>query len=407
MKLSSIKSKEVTHIKGKVGSVLISVAVMALALSVKAAPETMAEESDASSDEQVTTLSFWSTEAIATAPAMELPVDFGWSGIDTTASNVEAFVGPGGKTRSSMAEEGSDQFHKEAYTQAWENLTANWGNEYVTALGEPSGTLDENEAIKDEQRGMDETADITAGTKNVYTNYDVNSKTALWKLYPHRWMGKLTFTKPSGNSSCSATAIRNNHIVTAAHCVYDTPSRNRWYTNKVFTPAYRNGSAPYGTFPTAGCRILTAWANLSGSYSINSWARHDVAVCKMGKNSAGKTLNQAVGWAGYGWNFGNNQLHFNSGYPARKYTDSLLSSPAQYLRSCTAESFKQTTDTLGSGCYYGRGISGGSWLRGYKPNYVTGWVNSVNSGLYLGQSNLYGARFTSNNIKALCNANGC
>jgi hypothetical protein len=259
----------------------------------------------------------------------------------------------------------------------------------------------------DPDLGEENLADLMAGTSSVYTSYDVNTQTALAQIYPHRWDGKLTFNVPGGSSSCSATVISGNNIVTAAHCVYDT-SANTWYSNWVFTPAYRNGSAPFGTFSARACTILTSWINLTGGFSINSWSQHDVAVCTMNNNSAGQTLNGAVGWAGRLWNAGNNQLVFNSGYPARDYTDaSIANGPAQYLRSCTAETFLQTTETLGSGCSWGRGISGGSWLVGYKPFVVTGQVNSVNSGLYIGQQNLYGARFNSNNIVPLCNTRGC
>jgi V8-like Glu-specific endopeptidase len=395
--------------KFKLDQIAVSVAAITFAVSVQANTLGEADEgiTSASADMQSATLMYWDEYSLATAPAIEMPVDFGTGEVDTAALDVEVSSGPPGIIKAGRAEKGANKFHKQAYSEAWAKLAVDWGAEYLALQGEsPEAVVDAEETVTEEPVGADVTADTMAGTSGVHTYYDVNAKTALWKLYPHKWDGKFTFTTPSGNASCSATAIRNNHIVTAAHCVYDTGS-NRWYTNKAFTPAYRNGAAPYGTFPTAGCRVLTAWVNHSGSYSINSWARDDVAVCRMGVNSAGKTLNQAVGWAGYGWNWDYTQLHFNSGYPARNYNDALLSSPAQYLRSCTAESFKQTTDTLGGGCYYGRGISGGSWIRGYKANYVTGWVNSVNSGLYLGQANLYGARFTSNNIKALCDANGC
>jgi hypothetical protein len=343
------------------------------------------------------TLAFWTRDAIAAATAMVM-VDYGspddgvfeepGEGVASVDLGVPGTVGGG------RAGKGSNAFHRQAYAQDWEGIDIDAGALYIQG--------DELESLLG-----DSPADVMAGTSQVYTYYSVNTTSALWKLYPHRWEGKFTFTTPAGNSSCSATSISNNHILTAAHCVYDTPSRNAWYTNKAFTPAYRNGSAPYGTFPTTGCTVLTAWVNLSGGYSINSWARHDVAVCNAGTNSAGSTLNNAVGWAGRSWNYDYNQLHFNAGYPARSYTDALLSSPAQYLRSCTAESFYQTTDTLGMGCYYGRGISGGSWLRNYRPNYLSSNANSVNSGLYIGTQNLYGARFTSNNIVALCNATGC
>jgi hypothetical protein len=147
--------------------------------------------------------------------------------------------------------------------------------------------------------------------------------------------------------------------------------------------------------------------NLSGGFSINSWTRYDVAVCTLNKNSAGRTINQAVGWAGRTWNGGYQQLVFNSGYPAQDYNLATIPSPAQYLRACVNETFAQTTDTLGGGCNWGPGISGGSWMVGYKPFVVTGWVDSVNSGLFVGQQNIYGIRFTSNNIVPVCNARAC
>ena len=338
---------------------------------------------------QTATEAFWTREMIALAPALSMPVDMSKAEIDAASSGEEAFTGPESYSPAGRAEPGSDAFHRAFYPLDWQDLDEDWG-----ALYRDAGSLEL-------------ASPVLKGASQTYTYYEINRKNPLWKQYPHIWVGKFTFTTPSGDASCSATAISNNHIVTAAHCVYDTPARNAFWTNKAFTPAYRNGSAPYGTFATTGCTILTAYQNLSGSYTINGWARYDVAVCSVGKNSAGQTLNQAVGSAGRSWNFNYNQLHFNSGYPARNYNDKLLSGAAQYLRSCTAESFQQTTDTLGSGCYYGRGISGGPWLRDYKATYVSGYVNSVNSGLFFGTQNNYGARFTSNNIVVLCNASGC
>ncbi len=365
---------------------------------------TLAEpiSTDAVADQQAVTLDYWTREMIAISPAMDMPVDMGETDIESFSLDEEVDTGSAGKVLSGIASPSSNRVHEEAYSEDWAALNyEDWGAIYVDSLN----AIVENDDV--DGSTLDMLGDEMVGTRNVYSDYPVNERTALWKLYPHKWVGKFTFTTSRGNASCSATAIRNNHIVTAAHCVFDTINSNRWYLNKAFTPAYRNGHAPYGTFSTAGCHILKAWKNLAGFYQINSWARHDVAVCKMGNNSAGQTLNQAVGWSGYGWNWGYDQIHFNSGYPARSFSNKLLSSPAQYLRSCTAESFKQTKDTLGSGCEYGRGISGGSWIRGYRPDYVTGWVNSVNSGLFVGKPNLYGARFTSGNIKKLCDESGC
>ncbi len=248
---------------------------------------------------------------------------------------------------------------------------------------------------------------MQAGTAGVYTYYNVGTQDNFYNVYPHKWVGKLTASTPSGSISCSATVISGNNIVTAAHCVYDTVN-NQWYSNIAFSPAFRNGSTPYGTYPGQNSWVLTKYINLSGSYDIDTWVRHDVAVVKLGTNAAGQTINSAVGYAGRLWDAGTAQLVFISGYPSRTYTDDLISNgPLQYLRACTAETFYQASNTLGSGCYWGRGMSGGSWLVNYKPFIVNGQINSVNSGLRIGESNLYGARFTSNNIVLLCNAAGC
>ena len=366
----------------KFRSITISVVMMAalaLALSVQAAPPTVSKSM--SQQQQAAASVYWTRTRIAAVPAMALPVDGGSGEINTAALEEAAVTGPAGSEPPGMAELDATQIAQAAYARDW--------------------------AALEEELALDVPADVPTGTSGVYTSYDVNTNSALWKIYPHIWDGKLTFTTPGGGSSCSATVISGNNIVTAAHCVYDT-TNNRFYSNWVFTPAFRNGSAPYGTFAAQTCTVLTAWVNLSGGFNINTWSRHDVAVCTLNNNSAGQTINGAVGWAGRLWDAGNSQLVFNSGYPQRTYTDALISNgPTQYLRSCTAETFLQTTETLGSGCNWGRGISGGSWLVGYKPFVVTGNVNSVNSGLFIGQQNLYGARFNSNNIVPLCTARGC
>jgi hypothetical protein len=273
--------------------------------------------------------------------------------------------------------------------------------------------------LETEAANLPEGTNETEGTSQIYTSYIANWLSSLQTQYPHRWIGRFSFTTPTGTSYCSATAISGNNIVTAAHCVYDTPSRNTFYTNKVFTPAYRNGSAPYASFATTSCSVLNAWVNLSGNYDIDTWARHDVAVCTVGTNSAGQTLNNAVGFAGRAWDYGYIRHVFNLGYPLYNYADAALSWPGAYLRLCSAETFQRTTDTRGMGCTWGGGISGGPWVDhrflsatvygtdGYWPGRVSGYVTGVNSGKFNGAQNLYAPRFTSNNIVVLCNARGC
>ncbi|GKS70350.1 hypothetical protein W03_23540 [Nitrosomonas sp. PY1] len=370
--------------------------LLLVALNTQANSLTVTEEFSATdnSKNHSSTLSYWTRERIAKAPAIMM-IDNKKSSApkknSTTAFTNEVPM----STKGGSPAPDSNAIHRQAFAEDWKELETEFGALYI----ENTQQFDTN----------NKTASVNAltGTSDDYINYDVNTINALWKILPHKWIGKFTFTTPEGDSSCSATAISNNHIVTAAHCVYDTSSRNAFYTNKAFTPAYRNGNAPYGTFPITSCRVLDAWKNLSGDYSISTWTRHDVAICNVGTNSIGQTLNAAVGWAGRSWDLPSQQIHFNAGYPANDVNDNFLPSPAQYLRACIAESFQYATNTLGSGCFYGRGISGGPWLKNYAPAKNQSTVNSVNSGLFIGEYNLYGARFTSKNIKILCDAEDC
>jgi V8-like Glu-specific endopeptidase len=334
--------------------------------------------------DQKIAMTLWTRQAIDGAQPMVMPVDEGPAEVDASSAEAEAVLGEPSYSPAGSANPLSTALARVAYAYDWKSP---------------------ERAVQTDL--MADYADLKEGTSAVYTSYIVNQWLPAQKTYPHKWIGRLSFSTTGGTSYCSATAISNNHFVTAAHCVYDT-TNNRWYSNWVFTPAYRNGSAPYGTFPATSCTILTAWKNLSGSFSINTWTRYDVAVCGAGKNSSGKTLNYMVGWAGRQWNYGYVRNFYTLGYPFRNTNDALLANAGKYLRTCTAESFQKTTNTLGMGCDLSRGISGGPWLIGYAlGSSNSGWVNSVNSGFYIGTANMYGARFNSNNIVPLCNTQGC
>ncbi len=329
--------------------------------------------------QQKATLAFWTRDAIANAKPMEMPSQAGPAQADEAAAfEQDAFAGQFGFSPAGTAAPNADRVAQAAYPR-------DWG---MARVDTPMDAL---------------AMDGLEGTSQTYTSYIVNQWSPAQTIYPHKWIGRLSFTTTGGTSYCSATAISGNVMLTAAHCLYDS-TNNVWYSNWAFTPAYRNGSAPYGTFPWSSCKVLTAWVNLSGGFSINSWTRYDVGVCKMGNNDSGQSLNAAVGYMGRQWNYGYVRHFHNLGYPFRDSNDNLLTDAGKYLRLCAAESFQQTTDTRGAGCNWSRGISGGPWMTAYRPNVVSGYADGVNSGFYVGTQNLYAIRFTSNNIVVLCNA---
>ncbi|MBC7236914.1 MAG: trypsin-like peptidase domain-containing protein [Chloroflexi bacterium] len=244
-----------------------------------------------------------------------------------------------------------------------------------------------------------EADDSTFGSAGVYTSYLANRYTTMHKRFPYKAVGRVYIT---GGGYCSGAVISSNNIVvTAAHCVYDTDT-NEWKSGWTFVPADRDGAAPYGSFPATRARILTAWRDASSSMAGR---RYDVALIRLGKNSAGKTVTYYTGWLGRSWNYGYVQHMHAIGYPSN------LSS-GKYTYVCAAESFKQATDILGMGCNMMHGSSGGPWIRVFAPEQsgANNYVNSVVSGGLSGPTwgnTFYGARFSSSNIVPLCTAEGC
>lgn len=343
------------------------------------APARLVETKVMTAAEQKAAMAFWTREAIAQAEPLAMPVTMDAPVPGEAAPAAAAAPGEFGSVPAGFADPGANRILQAAYPEDWAALPD---------LAEAEAAL------------------VPEGTSQIYTSYVVNQFSSAQKIYPHKWVGRLSFSTAGGTSYCSATAISNNVMVTAAHCLYDSTS-NVWYSNWVFTPGYRNGNAPYGTFPALQCWVLTSWVNLAGGYSINGWAPHDVGVCKMGNNSAGVTLNAAVGWMGRSWNQPYVRHYHDLGYPFRDYNLNALPNAGQYLRTCVAESFQQAGEVRGMGCDLGPGISGGPWMTGYAINVVAGHVDGVNSGLFVGTRNIYGPRFNSNNIVPLCNAAVC
>lgn len=340
----------------------------------------------ASANEQADALAFWTHEAIAAAVPMDMPVSNDSGGFDAIpVEDVEQTDLPG-YTLGGLPMPGADQ-------QAMIDYPEDWSFEEVVAVAEELSMFGGSLLAP-------------AGTSQVFTRYAVNQNSALSTIFPHKTIGRLTFSTPAGSSFCSASVISGtNVIVTAAHCVYDT-TNNRWYSNWVFSPAYRNGSTPYGTFPYQTCWVLNSWINLSGSYNINSWADDDVAVCRMRNNSSGQTLSSRTGWLGRQWDAGNILSIHDVGYPATYYNLSAFPNAGKYSHLCTSETFLQATNVRGMGCDLGQGMSGGPWIVGYAPFAVAGYVDGVNSGIFTNQKNIFAPRFTSNNIVPLCGSGG-
>lgn len=200
--------------------------------------------------------------------------------------------------------------------------------------------------------------------------------------------GKIFFTLAGSDYVCSgsSTVAANKSLVqTAGHCLNEGPGA--FATNFTFVPAYNNGSAPYGQFAATNLYTSAQWAD-SGDFD------YDIGYAKVG-TANGKTLTDAVGAQGVGFNLAKKAYMYSFGYPAASpYAGEKI---AWCHGTVVADTYGGSSDQ-GLACNMTGGSSGGPWFTGYSPSTGVGTLNSVNSFKYTGgplSGNMFGPYFGS------------
>ncbi|WP_316521265.1 trypsin-like serine peptidase [Kitasatospora brasiliensis] len=101
-------------------------------------------------------------------------------------------------------------------------------------------------------------------------------------------VGTLSIHTAQGPRACTASVVhspRRNLLVTAAHCVQTR--RIGLLDGLVFTPGYRNGATPYGTWPVQAITVDPRWA-------AGDDPEYDVAFVTVGAVD-GRQVEDAVG----------------------------------------------------------------------------------------------------------------
>jgi hypothetical protein len=189
-------------------------------------------------------------------------------------------------------------------------------------------------------------------------------------LYPQRVHGKLFLTIGGQSASCSATVVTSfSHdvILTAGHCLANAGpalGQTTFSQNVAFAPGYRDGVAPFGTYPATGVQTPGIWA-YEGDISF------DVGAAKLASPS-GVPIQDQLGSLGVSFNRPsfNGQVFGIYGYPAE---------PAEFYNGmrliyCASPflGFERGTGGIMAGpCRQQQGSSGGGWVIG------NGLVNSV------------------------------
>ena len=187
-----------------------------------------------------------------------------------------------------------------------------------------------------------------------------------YTAYPYSAVGKLFGTDANGDFQCSGSVINsaNRSVVwTAGHCV---TYHGADIQQAIFVPGYKDGTAPFG--------IWTAdsfWASRKWQQDNNPLA--DFAALVLAPDATGRSIVNVTGGLGIEWGISAVQHWHAMGYPAVSPFD------GERQWTCTAsqaayESFGRRF-TLGIGCDFTGGSSGGPWIESFGAgNFVNGLV---------------------------------
>jgi len=178
---------------------------------------------------------------------------------------------------------------------------------------------------------------------------------------PFSFNGRLFIRFGRLRGYCSGTAIDSptrQLVLTAGHCVNAGTEQhgNRWYRDLLFVPAYSGGEMPFGAFPARAGKV----------FSPPQWRFHDNRDFDLGAfltypNERGELLADAVGGgAAIALDRPRNAQFATFGYPHR----------FRWMQTCTGGyagddriSYSDPgPPTLGVGCQWVPGASGGGWL---------------------------------------------
>ncbi|GAB7183323.1 trypsin-like peptidase domain-containing protein [Kitasatospora sp. Ki12] len=175
-------------------------------------------------------------------------------------------------------------------------------------------------------------------------------------------IGTLSIHTAQGPRACTASVVqspRHNLLVTAAHCVQN--HRIGLLDGLVFTPGYRNGSTPYGTWPVRSVTVDPRW-------SADDDPEYDVAFVTVGAVD-GRQVEDAVGGNPLGTDQGFGLSVSVTGYP-NESDEPITCAVRTRSQSATQERF----DCGG----YSDGTSGSPWVT--EQGAVVGVIGGYQEG---------------------------
>jgi V8-like Glu-specific endopeptidase len=183
------------------------------------------------------------------------------------------------------------------------------------------------------------------------------------RAYPYRTVGTLFFSINGAPYLCSASVIKPRVVLTAGHCLHSgNGAPSGWYSNWVFVPAYRNGTAPFNSWTRWQLgTTTTTW--YSGGGGVPNAADYAMLVFGDQPLSSGGTptkLGYVTGWLGWQTLSLNGNHTSKLGYPCNLDSCGIMQDvTSQSLRAVAPNNVEYGSDARG-------GSSGGPWVQNFQ-----------------------------------------
>jgi V8-like Glu-specific endopeptidase len=181
------------------------------------------------------------------------------------------------------------------------------------------------------------------------------------RAFPYRTVGKLFFSINGEPYLCSASVIQRRVVATAGHCVHSGNLATGFYSDFVFVPAYRDGTAPFRAWNWRFVTTTAAWA--TGNDEVPNAADYamiefDDQPITTGGSSV--RLGSVTGWLG--WQTSSLLPNHTSklGYPCN--LDS-----CEKMQNVMSNSYQPTEpNNVEYGSDARGGSSGGPWVQNFQ-----------------------------------------
>ena len=182
----------------------------------------------------------------------------------------------------------------------------------------------------------------------------------------HRRAGRLYVSLDGYDVFCSASAINNNGILTAAHSLYNANTQ-KFADKGIYSPAWNNGVSRYGTFP------LTGRGFIPDAYQITARYQYDYGFSKVGPGGPGpdkKELGSVTGHFELRVSKSTEKQWDALGYPSVP-VDGYQFNGQRMWRCLGDRFFENVRGQNGKEGNFTEGSSGGPWLMP-GTHFVTG-----------------------------------